>query len=104
MFLPAKARLKHGKAKIEVQCRGVAIAECNGTLVLRGRIKQEIRFILVKVGSTDFDFFGGAKVMLTVALNGAGKKVVAQSEGKPIPLVASAASKSRVVRLSHGRP
>jgi hypothetical protein len=100
VFLPAKAKLKHGKASIEVQCRGVAIAECQGNLVLRGRIKQGIRFILVKVGSTSFDFFGGQKVVMTVPLNQAGRKVVSQSEGKPIPVVASAANKNRVVRLS----
>jgi hypothetical protein len=102
VFLPAKARLKKGKAAMEVQCRGVAIAECKGTLVLRGRIKQGIRFILVKVGTADFDYFGGTKQVITVALNKAGKKVIEQSEGKPIPLVASAANKNRVVRLSHG--
>ena len=102
VFLPAKAKLKDGKAVIEVQCRGVAIAECQGTLVLRGRLEQGIRFILVKVGSQDFNFFGGAKEMISVPLNGAGKKVLSQSDGKPVPLVASAANKNRVVRLSHG--
>ncbi len=103
VFLPAKAPLKRRDASIEVQCRGVAIAECKGTLVLRARIKQGIRFILVKVGETPFDFFGGQKKVLVVHLNKAGGKVIAQSEGKPISAVASAANKNRVVRLSRGR-
>jgi hypothetical protein len=103
VFLPAKAPLKRRDASIEVQCRGVAIAECKGTLVLRARIKQGIRFILVKVGETPFDFFGGQKKVLVVHLNKAGGKVIAQSEGKPISAVVSAANKNRVVRLSHGR-
>jgi hypothetical protein len=103
VFLPAKAPLKGRDAAIEVQCRGLAIAECRGTLVLRARIKQGIRFILVKVGETAFDFFGGQKRTIVVHLNKAGKKVIAQSEGKPIPAVASAANKNRVVRLSHDR-
>jgi hypothetical protein len=103
VFLPAKAPLKRRNASIEVQCRGVAIAECKGTLVLRARIKRGIRFILVKVGETPFDFFGGQKRVLVVHLNKAGRKVIAQSEGKPISAVASAANKNRVIRLSHGR-
>ena len=102
VYLPAKAPLKNGKAAIELQCRGVAIAECSGSLVLRARIKQGIRFILVKVGEGNFQFFGGQKKVVTIAFNGAGKKVIAQSEGKPIPAVASAANKNRVVRLSGG--
>jgi hypothetical protein len=99
VYLPAKAPLKKGKAAIELQCRGAAIAECEGNLVLRARIKKGIRFILVKVGEADFDFFGGQKRVVTVTLNGAGKKVISQSGGEPIPAVASAANKNRVVRL-----
>jgi hypothetical protein len=102
VFLPAKAPLKGRDAAIELQCRGVAIAECKGNLVLRARIKQGIRFILVKVGEGSFDFFGGQKRTIVVHLNKAGKKVLAQSEGKPIPAVASAANKNRVVRLTRG--
>jgi hypothetical protein len=100
VYLPAKAPLKKRKAAIELQCRGVAIAECKGTLVLRARIKKGIRFILVKVGEAPFDFFGGQKRMVTVTLNKAGKKVIAQSGGEAIPAVASAANKNRVVRLT----
>jgi sugar lactone lactonase YvrE len=99
VFLPATAPLKQRKAAVELQCRGVAIAECKGTLVLRARIKKGIRFILVKVGEADFDFFGGQKKVVTVTLNAAGKKVISQSGGEPIPAVASAANKNRVVRL-----
>jgi hypothetical protein len=102
VFLPAKSPRKGLDAAIELQCRGVAIAECKGTLVLRARIKRGIRFILVKVGETAFDFFGGQKKVVTVHLNKAGKKVIAQSNGKPIPAVASAANKNRVVRLIDG--
>lgn len=103
VFLPAKAPLKKGAAAIELQCRGVAIAECQGTIVLRARIKKGIRFILVKVGEGHFDFFGGQKKVVTVSLNQAGRKVIAQSEGKAIPTVVSAANKNRVVRLSQQR-
>ena len=103
VFLPAKAPLEGRNAAIELQCRGISIAECNGTLVLRARIKQGIRFILVKVGEAPFDFFGGQKKLLVVHLNKAGTKVISQSEGKPIPTVASAANKNRVVRLSVGK-
>jgi hypothetical protein len=102
VYLPAKAPLKGRNAAIELQCRGAAIAECRGMLVLRARIKQGIRFILVKVGETPFDFLGGRKKVVVVHLNKAGKKVISQSEGKPIPAVASAANKNRVVRLSRG--
>jgi len=50
----------------------------------------------------DFDLFGGQKKTILVTLNAAGKKVIAQSGGKPIPAVTSAANKNRVVRLTQG--
>ena len=99
IYIPAKAPLQGGTAAVSLQCRGVAIAECKGTLTLRARIKKGIRFILVKVGSGDFDFFGGKTQVVRIALNDAGRKALSQSEGKPLPAVASATGKNRVVRL-----
>jgi hypothetical protein len=102
IYIPAKAPLRGRTAAISLQCRGIAIAECKGTLVLRARIKKGIRFILVKVGSADFDMFGGKTTVVKVTLNDAGRKALSQSEGKPLPAVASATGKNRVVRLEHG--
>ena len=77
----------------------MAIAECKGTLVLRARIKKGIRFILVKVGEADFDFFGGQKKVVTVTFNAAGRKADLSERRRADPAVASAANKNRVVRL-----
>jgi hypothetical protein len=102
VYIPAKAPLKGRTAAVSLQCRGVAIAECKGTLTLRARIKKGIRFILVKVGSGNFDLFGGKTQVVKITLNDAGRKALSQSEGKPLPAVASATGKNRVVRLEHG--
>jgi hypothetical protein len=102
IYIPAKAPLDGHTAQISLQCRGVTIAECKGTLTLRARIKKGIRFILVKAGSADFDLFGGKTMIVDVALNAAGRKALSQSEGKPLPAVASATGKNRVVRLEQG--
>jgi hypothetical protein len=99
IYIPAKAPLQGHTAAVSLQCRGVAIAECKGTLTLRARIEKGIRFILVKVGSGDFDFFGGKSQVVKITLNDAGRKALSQSEGKPLPAVASATGKNRVVRL-----
>jgi hypothetical protein len=100
--IPARAGIKHGTIMIPLTCKGEAIAECTGTLTVRARIKKGIRFILVEIGSADYDFFGKQTKEIAVRLNGNGHKVLSQSEGKPVRAVASAGGANREMRLFPG--
>lgn len=100
--IPARAGIKHGSIMIPLTCKGEAIAECQGTLTVRARIKKGIRFILVKIGSASYDFFGKQTKEIEVRLNGNGHKVLGQSEGKAIRAVASAGGANREMRLFAG--
>jgi hypothetical protein len=102
--IPARAQVKKGRAMIPLTCKGNELAECSGTLTLRARIKKGIRFILVKVGAADYDFFGQHTEVITIRLNGSGQKVLAQSGGKPVPAIASAGGANRELRLFRKQP
>ena len=97
--IPALAGIRHGSAMIPLLCQGAAIAECQGTLTVRARLKQGIRFVLVKIGSATYDFFGKETKTIAVKLNHNGHKVLGQSEGKAVRAVASAGGANRQLRL-----
>lgn len=98
--IPPTATLTGGKARVSLECKGVILAECSGTLTLRARLKQGIRFVLVQVGSADYDFFGQQTKVVAVSLNGNGRKALSQAEGKPLHAIASAGGANRQLRLS----
>jgi NHL repeat len=98
--IPATGKISSKRATVTLTCRGEALAECQGTMTLRSRIKRGIRFILVKIGAAPFDIFGGQSASVSVSLNGNGHKILKQSAGhKMIRAVSNAAETNRELRL-----
>jgi phosphodiesterase/alkaline phosphatase D-like protein len=100
LALPATASLKAGKASVLLECKGPAISHCESTLVLRARVKQGIRLILVAIGSADFDIAGDKTAPVSVSLNANGKKALAGAAGKPLHAVASADGHNRELLIA----
>jgi hypothetical protein len=100
LALPPTGTLKGAKASVALECRGGSLAICEGSLVLRARVKQGIRLILVKVGEADYSIDGGKTEAVSVKLNGNGQKVVSQANGKTIGAIAAADGHNRQLRLS----
>jgi hypothetical protein len=100
LALPPTGALKGAKVSVALECRGGSLAICEGSLVLRARVKQGIRLILVKVGEADYSIDGGKTEAVSVKLNGNGQKVVSQANGKTIGAIAAADGHNRQLRLS----
>lgn len=100
LALPPTGTVKGQKASVALECRGGALAICEGSLVLRARVKQGIRLILTKIGEADYTIEGGKTESVKVQLNGNGEKVLSQAQGKTIGAIASADGHNRQLRLS----
>lgn len=100
LALPPTGTLKGSKASVALECRGGSLAICEGSLVLRARVKQGIRLILVKVGEADYSIDGGKTEPVTVKLNGNGRKILSQTKGRTIGAIASADGHNRQLKLS----